>query len=1175
MSRKVHVNERVSTGQGQNSTESPSGLDNNTILKYQWKQLNHISTDAIATIIKKITDKAWVLEQCVSATASDDYETYRVLLEHGLQLTETVMDDIVARCELGTRTKIDWIRAAASGEPLDEKSSKILLSASLSEDEVLACKYRWYLIKYLNRLKTHQELTAAEKESRSRDEAKLARMQKQKSNTQDPFDPLRIVEQETEPLSNVPLITGTYHSFRDLDLAGQACVFAEAGFIEGARILLTRHNRETWPWRLAIVGRIPEACPIESYKDLLPQISPTTHMEQEWPHDRPWRDMDWVEVAELRQLVFGSANHELDAYMEQLAVTIEERKAAHGGDEAAVLDMAVIQKEAEELLPSPADFPASNERLSQWYMDRALAIDRNAGQSTEARRLIRWGIDNRIPGLERISEDLEILCKILYEMKPENRNAASRALWSNTVLNLSLLEFAQMDPMQVVKLCLAITDRETIVNDIRQLVLPYLTVIVPRRWQRQDSLFTPGLGLPAGLDPKSAMSYLYAYLLSQSPEHLSWVGAVVEASKPVYELEERILSNDMELAWLTLSCMYGCRSVNEWKVMSDMIVCLPIFDQTEDVDEAVDKVRRAELRKDIFLPGGDPLQSETHERPRISHQIDPIHMYPAFVKYAPTPGLMQHALDTLEQHLTAAETLARYDLPVPLSWFLENSDSEVSQQQMITKMARLASGGPEKMGERFESDDEWMLLLEDLIRLRGGENGGGVLGLTSEQDIYREYLAGVLSCGKFGLAKAILFPPGLLPPLRLATAEKLVIDCSNEMYSNATSGNRHQGLMKMAYECLQVLPETTNIRREMDLIEATHFMTFSYNLTAPNSNATILPIQIRNTEDKLSLVRRLIMTTEKAYRDHAAMLELAIKVTGSTAQKKSVKQQIEIQVVCMLIESSLNQKDYAFSIQQSERLMDLLRVTGALDLMPDGSPKVKRVTKSNSFNHSENSTTTPSSDISAAGAVGNNKLLVGGVDSPLLTTASKFPRNNKNTQSPESAKPWGLFLRVGSESVGRDYAKRLLVIGFALASCPAEKIQSVLEIWQSLETESIHSPRLDTDLRRSGGGGGGVGGFISTVMDRTGSGLGSMSTTHSNNQGTTATGHGQHNTATPAIDRTGGQGPLADIINRSRSPHSSQDPRRENSMNSEHSHVGEGGRRRDKLKSLVGSIWNA
>ncbi|KAF9381291.1 hypothetical protein CPC16_009914 [Podila verticillata] len=1100
---KLDANERA-LGPQQGHAPSPPGLDTNAILKYQWKQLNHITTDAIATILKKVTDKEWVLDQCVASVA-DDHDTIRVLLEHGLQLTETVMDDIIARCELGTQTKIDWIRAASSGEPLGHQSSQALLAAKLSELEILACKYRWYLLKYLNRLATHHELATAEKDARAKVEAKVARIQKPKSS-HDPFDPLRI-EQEPEPVSNLPLITGTYHSFRDMDLAGQACVFAEDGFVEGIRILFTRHNRETWPWRLAIVGRIPETCPTETYKDLLPQINPSTRSEKEWALDNTWRDMDWVEVAELRTLVFGSPDHERDSYMEQLALTIEERRAAHGGDEAAVLDMVTIQKEAEELLPSPEAFPAPVERLSQWYTNRALAIDRDAGQMIEARRLIQWGTNHHIPYLETISEDLEILCKILYEIKPESRTPESRALWSSTVLDLSLQQFSQMNPMEVVRLCLATTDRLTIVQDIRQLVLPYLTVIVPRRWQRNNQAFAPGLGLPPGLDPNNSMSYLYAYLLSQSPEHLSWVGAVVEASKPVFEFEERILSNDMDLSWLTLSCMYGCRRVNEWKVMSDMIVCLPMFDQTEDVDEAVDKVRRAELRKDIFLPGGGDFTFSANDRPRISQQIDPINMYPAFVKYAPTPGLMQHALDTLEQHLTAAETLARYDLPVPLSWFLENSDSEASQQQMITKMARLASGGPEKMGERFESDDEWMLLLEDLIRLRGGERGGGVLGLASEQDIYREYLAGVLSCGKFGLAKAILFPPGLLPPLRLATAEKLVIDSSNEMYNNATSGNRHQGLMKMAYECLQVLPETTNIRREMDLIEATHFMMSTYNLTAPNSNTTILPLQIRSTENKLALVRHLIMTKENAYRDHAAMMELAIKLTGSV-QKKSAKQQVETQVVGMLIEASLQEKNYVFAIQQSERLMDLLRVTGALDLSPDGSPKMRRLPKSNSFNAAD-----PSSSLSL-----------------------------------QNSKP---------AFAGRDYSKRLSAIGFALASCPADKIESVLELWRSLEMESVHAPVPEADPRR------GVAGFMSTMMDRTGS----TASSHSNHMGG-AHGQGQGH---GVMDRTGGQGPLADIIGRSRSP--ILDPRRENTMGSEHSQ--EGGRRRDKLKSLVGSIWNA
>ncbi|KAG0291784.1 hypothetical protein BGZ96_004831 [Linnemannia gamsii] len=1118
-------------------------LDTDTIFQHQWRHLTHVTADVVSTLLDKIRNKNWVLASCIDNTI-DDLEGSRILLEYGLRLTEGLMDDIIRRCELGSDVKIDWIRAAAYREPMGAKTSKALLAAQLNEQETHWCKYRWYFLKYLNRLSTFIELTTAEKEIRAREEKEESA--RPKPQTQGQLDPLAMHYDDTPEhrIPPRPLLTGSFNAFKDMDLSAQACIFAEEEFIEGVKILLSRHNRETWPWRLAIANRVPEAYPADLYKDLLPQIDPKTRQEKAWTPDRPWRDLDWVEIPECRTVVFGSADHEIDTYLELQALKLEERRAAHGGDEAANLDMVAIKKEVEEVLPSAMIFPASSEALSHWYIDRALEIDRNAAQMMEERRLIQHGINHYIPGLETMSEDLEILCKLLYEIKPDSRRPEARARWADTVLDISLEQFSLMNPMEVVQLCLGMSDEFTIVQDVRRLVLPYLSVMVPRRWRRKDPIHAPGQGLPTGLDIENPMSYLYAFLLSQSPTHLSWVGAIVEASKPVYEPEERVISNDMDLSWLTMACMYGCRTVDEWKVMSDMIVCLPMFEQTEDVDEAVDKVRRAELRQDIFIRSGTNHQGPVlaYDRSALPKQLDPINMFPAFVKYAPTPGLMQHALDTLEQHLTAAETLARYDLPVRLSWFLENSDTEVSQLQMVIKMARLASGGPEKMGERFESDDEWMLLLEDLIRLRGGEKGGGVLGLVSEQDIYREYLAGVLSCGKFELAKAILFPPGLLPPVRLAVAEKLVIDCSNEMYNNASSGNRHQGLMKMAYDCLKVLPETTNIRREMDLIEATNFMTSTYNLTAPGSSNTILPLQIRTTENRLSLVRRLIMTQENAYRDHAAMLELAIKVTG-IGHKKALRQQIEIQVVGMLIEASLTERNHVFALQQSERLMDLLKVTGSVDLNLDGSPKVRRVFKSSSFN----STTGDGEDASIATSRPTSPSLV--PSRPGSRTGTPFGSFTVPHGSPilgegdvDAKKPWEIFVQVGRESAGREYTKRLAVLGYAMACCPADKVESVLEIWRSLEMESVHAPVPETDPRR------GVAGFMSTMMDRTGSGSGSI--------GRDVGGVGY---APGGSSVGGGAGPLAEIIGR-----------REGTMSSNHE---EGGRRRDKLKSIVNSIW--
>lgn len=724
-------------------------LDTNTIYQYQWRLLTHFSADIVSDLLGKITDKEWVLTSCLD-TQTEDLESARTMLEYGLRLTDSLMDDIIEHCGLTAETKISWIRAAASGEPMTAQAIQALQGAQLSEQEIRWCQYRWYFSKYLNRLSTFIELLKAETDKQAQEESRTSGLRQAQHPSHDPLNPLAALPNDLEDhtVRAPPSLTGPYSAFRDVDLAGQACLYAEAEFIQGVRTLFTRHNRETWPWRLAIVGRIPETCPTALYRDVLPRVDSRTKAETLWAQDHSWRDLDWVEVPEFRKAVFGSADHEMDHYLRQQSRVIEERKAAHGGSEAASLDMDLISREAELILPSPVTYPASNEALSDWYIHRALEIDRTAGQMIEARRLIQCGIDNHIQHLESISEDLGIICKLLYEIKPQNRGPQARDQWTNTILDLSLERFSLMDPMQVVQLCLSMSDDTTIVSDIRQLVLPYLTVIIPRRWQRHDPNHAPGQGLPAGLDVQNPMSYLYAYLLSQSPEHLAWVGAVVEASKPVYELEERIISNDMDLSWLTLSCMYGCRTVHEWKVMSNMIVCLPMFEQTEGVDEIVDKVRRAELRKDIFLPlNGEQTPSMVLDRPRLPQQLDPLNMYPAFVKYAPTPGLMQHALDTLERHLTAAETLARYDLPVRLSWFLENSDSGANQLQMITKMARLASGGPEKMGERFESDDEWMLLLEDLIRLREDEQGGGVMNLVSEQDIYREYLAGVLSCG--------------------------------------------------------------------------------------------------------------------------------------------------------------------------------------------------------------------------------------------------------------------------------------------------------------------------------------------------------------------------------------------------------------------------------------------
>jgi hypothetical protein len=166
-------------------------------------------------------------------------------------------------------------------------------------------------------------------------------------------------------------------------------------------------------------------------------------------------------------------------------------------------------------------------------------------------------------------------------------------------------------------------------------------------------------------------------------------------------------------------------------------------------------------------------------------------------------------------------------------------------------------------------------------------------------------------------------------------------------------------------------------------------------------------------------------------------------------------------------------------------------------------------------------------------------------------------------KDPEAKNPWEIFMQVASESEGREYSKRLAVAGYALSCCPADKIESVLELWRSLEMESVHAP-VEVDPRR------GVAGFMSTMIERTSSASSGMSASGLGY----GPGYNPGNAVTSSGALGGGGGPLAEIIragtNKSSNSSRSGTMQREQTMGNQHE---EGGRKRDKLKSLVNSIW--
>lgn len=150
----------------------------------------------------------------------------------------------------------------------------------------------------------------------------------------------------------------------------------------------------------------------------------------------------------------------------------------------------------------------------------------------------------------------------------------------------------------------------------------------------------------------------------------------------------------------------------------------------------------------------------------------------------------------------------------------------------------------------------------------------------------------------------------------ITKAEALVIDAEREFFDNATSGNMNTGSMKQAWECLKILPPTTEIKKEMDLIEATHTLISEYKVQ-DRPGMTLMPIQIRQAKNRLELISKLINSKRDAYRYHEKVLELVRKLGYGEDLLAKVK------ALAMMASAALVEEDYLESYQLCQIAVEL------------------------------------------------------------------------------------------------------------------------------------------------------------------------------------------------------------------------------------------------------------
>ncbi|KAG5647611.1 hypothetical protein DXG03_008964 [Asterophora parasitica] len=597
--------------------------------------------------------------------------------------------------------------------------------------------------------------------------------------------------------------------------------------------------------------------------------------------------------------------------------------------------------------PSPLTF----DELSTWYQRRADTIINETGLIDIALATVQHGASQGIFGLDALGEDLSLLCRLVYDA-PQGPDVAD---------DWTLSRWSFMEPSNIVRGYLAHSTPESLPKDISRLVMPYLFVLE----SRAERAGNPDVELPKRL--------LYEYILSAP---LEMTAAIFEASKPTLPAAQRLIRDDDDIARLALACLYGSDSLDEWSTMSRIFECLPAWDIARDEDNNEDVA-------DTTISSLGAFVTPTTGRPSCSASD-------LLVFFKPLPiASLSRALDILDVHLESGEILLRWSVPAPLRWFLQSHNDVNEQRAWANRMARRAGGSDDQLN----TQEDWEWLLEDMLKLTGKGDTGlpGAFGLLTRDEVIHLFMSGLLSSGKFDIARGILRSSGQKLSIQPATVEDICLECSREFYDNAQSGNYKFGDMKLAYDCLDVPQPTDRIVREKEFIEATSRIS-SFNVTS-KPGIPMSPIEIRLTNDRISLISRILSSNSDAYKHTEVILDLVHKLGFRNDVVAEVK------TLAMLADTALQVEDFSRAYELSAQMADAVL-----------------------------------------------KLRAGPIailDEVKVAEASEVC--------------WVACFQLGRQTEFHDVEKKLLLLGQALELCPPEKIHDVSTSWRRLEKEDTEA----------------------------------------------------------------------------------------------------------------------
>ncbi|KAF8394648.1 hypothetical protein HHK36_020864 [Tetracentron sinense] len=625
-----------------------------------------------------------------------------------------------------------------------------------------------------------------------------------------------------------------YGKFRIAPINEIAVNLAEMGKIGALNLLFKRHPYSLAPFMLDTLAAIPETLPVQTYSQLLPGRAPPTTIAL--------RENDWVE------------SEKMVAFINRLPKSHERS----------------IQIRTETIAKQCLGFvwPRVDE-LSMWYKKRARDIDSLSGQLDNCLCMVDFACRKGVVELQQFLEDISYLYQLIYSDGSDEINST-----------ISLVAWEQLSDYEKFMMMLKGVKEDKVVKRLHEKAIPFMR---SRNLDMASASNNQVTNDRSSVDFKKADSFLVRWLKDIALENkLDICLMVIEEGCQEFQIDG-IFKDEVEAVDCALQCIYLCSSTDKWSTMASILSKLPhIRDAQTCVEDLEERFKLAEGHveagrllayyqacvlfffsicitfEDFFywFLAGVAVQEAGEECENVLSLAKTNVLIGSSFSVAIHDAVLQMCYML---HLLKVETV----VPKSMSFFLEAHSDEKGVKQILrlilSKFSRRQPG---------RSDNDWASMWRDMQCFQ--EKAFPFLEI---EYMLMEFCRGLLKAGKFSLARNYLKGTGTVA-LATEKAENLVIQAAREYFFSASSLSCSE--IWKAKECLNLFPNSKNVKAEADIIDA-------LTIKLPSLGVTLLPMQFRQIRDPMEIIKMAITSQSGAYLDVDELVEIS-KLLGLGSQ---------------------------------------------------------------------------------------------------------------------------------------------------------------------------------------------------------------------------------------------------------------------------------------------------